>query len=189
MKHRLSFIAFAAAMALPQASAACAQLSADVWMCDRGTVWEAAKWDVIGDGSARYIDNYVLNFTQEWPGHEITDNVATLEEQFATYDAWIEADGNAPLEVLQIDKIVTPRGLTLRHLQYDQINGDRTLSAIMLSQVGPARIMLYLDTADTTPLEDMEKMSFDVAMMLRDTCEDPLSCADTIDPLHTSGTD
>ena len=188
MKYHFAALTLAAALALPQASAACAQLSADVWMCDRGTAWEAAKWDVVGDGSARYIDTYILNFTEEWPGHEITDSVATLEEQFATYDAWIAADGNAPLEILQVDKIVTPRGLTLRHLQYDQINGDRTLSAVMLSQVGPARIMLYLDTSDTTPLEDMEKMSFDVAMMLRDTCEDALSCADTIDP-PTSGTD
>lgn len=188
MKYRFALLTLTAALALPQASLACAQLSADVWMCDRGTAWEGAKWDVIGDGSTRYIEDYILNFTQEWPGFEITDSVATLDEQFATYSQWVAADDSAPLEVLQVDKIVTPRGLTLRHLQYDKINGDRTLSAVMLSQVGPARIMLYLDTADTTPLEDMEKMSFDVAMMLRDTCEDALSCADNIDP-PTSGTD
>lgn len=173
---------------LPQTAAACAQLSANVWMCDRGTEWEYATWDVIGDGSTRYLGEVILNFTEEWPGFDITDNQSTLEEQFATYTAWIAAEGSAPLEVLQVDKIVTPQGLTLRHLQYDEIEGDRTMSAVMLSEVGSARIMVYLDTADTMPLQEMDKMSHEVAMMLRDVCADEISCAENYEP-PAKGTD
>ena len=176
------------AMALPQASLACAQLSANVWMCDRGTPWETAKWDVFGDGSTRYLGEVILNFTEEWPGHEITDLTATLEEQYTTYAEWIAGDGGTPPEVLQVDKIVTPQGHTLRHLQYDEIDGSRTMSAVMLSEVGAARIMLYLDTADTMPLAEMEKLSYDVAMMLRDTCADEVSCAQDYTP-PDSGTE
>ena len=188
MKQRLAILTLTAALALPQASAACAQLSAEVWMCDRGTPWESAKWDVIGDGSTRYLGEVILNFTQEWPGHEITDMSATLDEQYTTYAEWIAAESDVPPEVLQVDKIVTPQGLTLRHLQYDEIDGSRTMSAVMLSQVGASRIMLYLDTADSMLLEEMEKMSFDVAMMLRDTCADEVSCAIDYTP-PTSGSD
>lgn len=157
-------------------------------MCDRGTEWESAEWDVVGDGSTRYLGEVILNFTEEWPGFEITDSVATLEEQYATYEQWIAADGGTPRDVLQVDKIVTPAGLTLRHLQYDEIEGDRTMSAVMLSEVGTARIMLYLDTTDEMPLEDMEKLSFEVAMMLRDNCADEISCAENYEP-PASGTE
>ena len=188
MKQAIAALTFGAVMALPQAAFACAQLSATVWMCDRGTAWETAKWDVIGDGTTRYLGEVILNFTEEWPGHEITDISATLEEQFTTYAAWIAAESPTQPEVLQVDKIVTPQGHTLRHLQYDEIDGSRTMSAVMLSEVGAARIMLYLDTSDSMPLEEMEKMSFDVAMMLRDTCADEVSCAQDYTP-PTSGTE
>ena len=82
-----------------------------------------------------------------------------------------------PFGIVKVDRIDTPMGTTLRHLQYDEIEGDRTMSAVMLSDVGSARIMLYLDTTDTMPLDEMDKMSFEVAMMLRDTCADEISCA------------
>lgn len=188
MRCAIATLAICAATTVPQVAAACAQLAPEVWMCDRGTVWEAAEWDVFGDGSTRYTPDFILNFTQEWPGFQITDDIATLEEQFATYVEWIAADGHPPPEVLQVDKIVTPRGLTLRHLQYDEIEGDRTMSAVMLSEVGASRIMLYLDAADDTPIEQMDKMSFDVAMMLRDSCADEVSCAQENEP-PARGTD
>jgi hypothetical protein len=188
MRYAVAALVICAATGMPQMSSACAQLAPDVWMCDRGTVWETAEWDIFGDGSTRYTPDFILNFTQEWPGFEITDSVATLEEQFATYAEWIAADGGSAPEVLQVDKIVTPRGLTLRHLQYDEVEGDRTMSAVMLSEVGAARIMVYLDAADTMPLEQMEKMSFDVAMMLRDTCADAIACAPDYEP-PARGTD
>lgn len=176
------------ALLFPHVVSACAQLSAHVWMCDRGTVWEDATWDTVGDGSTRYLGEAILNFTEEWPGFDITDSVATLEEQFETYNAYVAADGGPAPQVLQVDKIVTRDGLTLRHLQYDEIEGDRTMSAVMLSEVGNARIMLYLDTKDQTPLAEMEKMSFEVAMTLRSSCADTVSCAGQIDP-HAPNTE
>ena len=177
MRRMATALTLCAGFALPQAAAACAQLSAQVWMCDRGTPWEEATWDTVGDGSTRYLGEVILNFTQEWPGYDIADGTSTLEEQYETYSAWIAADGGPAPEVLKVDRIDTPMGTTLRHLQYDEIEGDRTLSAVMLSDVGSARIMLYLDTTDTMPLDEMDKMSFEVAMMLRDTCADEISCA------------
>lgn len=188
MKHLIAALTLGAAMAQPQASYACAQLSANVWMCDRGTPWETATWDVIGDGSTRYLGEVIFNFTEEWPGHEITDPAATLEEQYTTYAEWIAGDGGPAPDVRQIDQIKTPQGETFRHLQYDEIEGARTMSAVMLSQVGDARIMLYLDTADSMPLAEMDKLSYDVAMMLRDTCADEVSCAEGYTPPET-GTD
>jgi len=182
MKFGLAVWASVVMTALPQASAACSQLSESVWMCDRGTAWENATWDPVGDGTTRYLGEVILNFTDQWPGFEISDSSTTLSEQFDTYTASIADENTTPPEVLQVDKIVTPRGLTLRHLQYDEIDGSRTMSAVMLSEVGSSRIMVYLDSADTMPLEEMEKISFEVAMMLRDSCADEITCADAIAP-------
>ena len=56
------------------------------------------------------------------------------------------------------------------------------MSAVMLSEVGASQIMVYLDTGDAMPLEEMEKISFEVAMMLRDSCADEVACADQIEP-------
>ena len=67
MRRMATALTLCAGFALPQAAAACAQLSAQVWMCDRGTPWEEATWDTVGDGSTRYLGEVILNFTQEWP--------------------------------------------------------------------------------------------------------------------------
>ncbi len=182
IRRPFAALTLCAGLALPQASAACAQLSAHVWMCDRGTAWETATWDVVGDGATRYLGDVTLNFTEEWPGFDITDGSSTLEEQYTTYSEWIAAEGEAPLEVLDVDTIDTPQGQTLRHIQYDKIDGARILSAVMLSEIGSARIMLYLDTPDTVPLDEIRQMSRDVVMMLRDTCADAVSCAETYEP-------
>jgi hypothetical protein len=164
-----------AGFALPQAAAA--QLAAQGGRAPRAPPGEEPPGDPGGDGSTRYLGEVILNFTQEWPGYDIADGTSTLEEQYETYSAWIAADGGPAPEVLKVDRIDTPMGTTLRHLKYDEIEGDRTMSAVMLSDVGSARIMLYLDTTDTMPLDEMDKMSFEVAMMLRDTCADEISCA------------
>lgn len=167
-----------AALALPHAGYACAQLSEHVWMCDRGTPWEAAEWDAAGDGSARFLDDLVLTFTDEWPGFEIGDDVSTLEERFATYAEWVEGDGQIPLQKLQSDRVTLGNVTSVRSLQRDEIEGSAFMSAVMLTQVGAARIMLYLDAPDTTELADMDQMSRDILALLRDTCADEISCAD-----------
>ena len=78
MRRMATALTLCAGFALPQAAAACAQLSAQVWMCDRGTPWEEATWDTVGDGSTRYLGEVILNFTQEWPGYDIADGTSTL---------------------------------------------------------------------------------------------------------------
>ncbi|MDD9722703.1 hypothetical protein PVW51_18515 [Sulfitobacter sp. PR48] len=171
-----------ALVALPQAAAACAQLSQDIWMCDRGTPWEAAVWDQYGDGATLLLDNYVLDFTQEWPGHEITDNLATLEEVYTTYAEWVAADAEVPSEVLIADKLTLPDATVLRHLQRDVWEGEPYLQAVMLSQVGAARIMLWLQAPNETSVEQLDAASRDLVALLRDNCADAVSCAEDYAP-------
>ncbi len=166
------------ALALPHTVAACSQLSAHIWMCDRDTPWEVAGWDAAGDGSTRILGDMVLNFTEEWPGYEIADDLATLEERYATYSEWIAADGNTPLEVFQSDRVNFAGGTAVRALQRDALDGDELMSAVMLAEVGASRIMLYLDTPSDTALADVDSQSRSILEMLNDTCADAISCAD-----------
>jgi hypothetical protein len=168
----------AVTLALPQAALACAQLSEHIWMCDRDTPWESADWDPAGDGSTRIMGDLTLNFTEEWPGFEIGDDLATLEERYATYAEWVNGDGNAPLEVFQVDKITLTGGSAVRSIQRDALEGLEFTSAVMLAEFGSSRIMLYLDAPTTTKLAEMDVLSREVASMLRDTCADQISCAD-----------
>jgi hypothetical protein len=173
----------AGALALPQAAAACAQLSQHVWLCDRGTPWEMAEWDQYGDGSTLYLDDLRLNFTEEWPGHRIGENDATLEEQYVTYAEWMKAEDNAPEEVFATDRLDLPEARVLRYLQRDRIAGEpATMSAVMLAEVAAARIMLWLDAPETTPMAEIDTLSRDLAAMLRGTCADAVSCAEDYEP-------
>ncbi|APE43457.1 hypothetical protein BOO69_08535 [Sulfitobacter alexandrii] len=175
-----------ALLGLPQAAVACAQLSQDVWMCDRGTPWETATWDQYGDGATLLLDDYVLDFTQEWPGHEITDGVSTLEELFATYNAWAAAEAEAPANLLQSDRMNLPHATVVRHIQRDLWEGEPYLQAVMLAQVSDARIMLWLQAPNETPVEDLDLASREVASLLRDDCADPVSCAEDYEPPETA---
>lgn len=167
-----------AALALPQTALACAQLSEHFWMCDRGTPWEVAEWDAAGDGATLILGDVVLNFTEEWPGFEISDDLATLEERYATYVEWIAADGLSPLEVFQSDRVTFPAGAAVRALQREEVEGEAFMSAVMLAEIGTSRIMLYLDAPETTELSEMDDMSRNVLTLLHGSCADPISCAD-----------
>ncbi len=175
---RRAFLAFGMAIALPQTAQACAQLSADIWMCDRNTAWEMAEWDPASDGAARFLDDLVLTFSDEWPGYEIGDDLSTLEERFATYEEWIKAEGEAPLQKLQFDRLTVANATAVRSLERDEIEGKAFMSAVMLAQVGMGRIMLYLDAPDTTALSDLDSISRNVLALLHDNCADPVSCAE-----------
>ena len=169
--------AFALAALLPQTAAACAQLSAHVWLCDRGSAWESAEWDPASDGATLILDDLVLNFTEEWPGFEITDEQSTLQEQFATYSEWIATDGEAPLEVYQTDEIQIESGWALRSIERNVLDGGDIISAIMLAQVSASRIMIYLDGPAYLEIEAMDMASRELLGLLRETCADPVSCA------------
>lgn len=182
-------VAIAGIFSLPHIGSACAQLSPNVWMCDRGTAWESAEWDGAGDGNARYLGDLTFNFTEDFPGVEINAGDATLEEQYTTYSEWVAADGMAPVEVLQTDTIQTEHATALRHLQRDRIEDQDTMSAVMLAQVSDARIMLYLDAPATTTLAEIDALSRDVVDLLRADCADPVSCAEDYTPPRTDSTE
>lgn len=177
MNLRAFSLGIALAWALPSAAAACAQLSENVWMCDRSTAWETAEWDAAGDGSARFLGDLTLTFTEEWPGFEIGDDVTTLEERYATYAEWVAGDGQMPLEQLQNDRVTVGDATSVRSIQRDEIEGNAYMSVVMMTQVGASRIMLYLDAPDSTPITEMDTMSRDILALLRDTCADEISCA------------
>lgn len=178
MKLRALAFAIGITIALPQMAAACAQLSEHVWMCDRGTAWESAQWDAAGDGSTLILGDLTLNFTEQWPGFEIGDDLATLEERYATYAEWMEGDDAAPLEVFQTDRLTLPDGTAVRSIQRDILDDIPFMSAVILAEVGTSRIMLYLDAPQNTGLAEMDKLSRDIAATLRATCADEISCAE-----------
>ncbi|NNE51416.1 MAG: hypothetical protein HKN30_03340 [Sulfitobacter sp.] len=166
----------AAALALPQSAAACLQLSADVWMCARGSAWEAAKWDPYGDGETLLLGDFVLNFDQNWPTAELRDAASTLEEQYVTYAAWVKDEGIDP-KVLRVDRVTLPNTIALRYLQRDEWQGQPVLQANMLAEVGAHRIMLYLDAPGDMKIEMLDATSEEILSLLRDTCADDKSCA------------
>lgn len=178
MNLRAITLGCAVIFTLPHAGEACAQLSENIWMCDRGTAWEAAEWDAAGDGSARFLGDLTLTFTEEWPGFDIGDDVTTLEERYATYAEWVAGDGQIPLEQLQSDRVTVGGATSVRSIQRDEIEGNAFMSVVMLAEVGASRIMLFLDAPDNTPLGDMDTMSRDILALLKDTCADEISCAD-----------
>lgn len=165
-----------AALALPQAAQACDQLSAHVWMCAKGTPWEAAEWDPYGDGATLLLGDYVFNFTEDFPGAEIRDDLTTLEEQFVTYAELVKADGNAPLEVLRQEMLHMPAGQAFRSLQRDRFAEEERLSAVMLAEVDVVRIMLWLDGPTTMPWEDIDTASRNILERLSAVCDDPEAC-------------
>ncbi|MEW9921902.1 hypothetical protein AB2B41_20020 [Marimonas sp. MJW-29] len=177
MKMLVGATVTAAALALPQGVAACDQLSANVWMCAKGTPWAAAEWDPYGDGATLLLDDLVLNFTEDWPGAEIRDDLSTLREQFVTYAELVEADGNPPLEVKEQSELDIPAGKAFRSLQRDRYDDLETVSAVMLAQVDVARIMLWLDGPRTMSWDDMDAASREVLETLRNICADPDDCA------------
>lgn len=179
---RLAASALALGLALPQAGLACAQLSEHVWMCDRGTPWETAQWDAAGDGSARILGDVVLSFTEQWPGHEIGDDLATLQERFVTYEEWMRGDDLAPLEVHAQQVFDIPAGQVFRSLQRDAVDGAELVSAVMLAQVGEARIMLFMDTPADTAWPALDTMSRAALDLLRPACADEVSCAEDYEP-------
>ncbi|QFT60007.1 hypothetical protein FIU94_14340 [Sulfitobacter sp. THAF37] len=182
MRRALAWALGAALLSLPQTAAACAQLSQDVWMCARGSAWETATWDQYGDGATLLLDDYVLDFTQDWPGSEITDGISTLEELFTTYAAWAAAEAEAPSNLLQSDKLDLPHATVVRQIQRDLWEGEPYLQAVMLAQVSDARIMLWLQAPNETPVEDLDLVSREVVTQLRDSCADPVSCAEDYEP-------
>ncbi len=178
MTLRAFLLGAVAALALPHAASACAQLSQHVWMCDRGTPWETAEWDTAGDGTARFLGELVLAFSEEWPGFEIGDDISTLEERFETYEQAVADDGHITLETLLTDRVTLGDATSVRSIQRDEIEVTAFMSAVMLTQVGSRQIMLYLDAPETTELSEMDQMSRDILVLLKDNCADEISCAD-----------
>lgn len=162
---------------LPQMASACHQLSANVWMCAAGTAWAGAEWDPYGDGATLLLDDYVLNFTEDWPGADIRDDLTTLQEQFVTYSELAAADGNAPLEIKSQDVLDVAAGKVFRSLQRDRYDDIETVSAVMLAEVSEARIMLWLDGPSHTEWETIDSSSYEVLSLLRDACADVQTCA------------
>jgi hypothetical protein len=186
MKSRALAIALAAGIALPQTALACYHLSENVWMCAGQSVWQAAEWDIYGDGSTLVVDDYVLNFTEDFPGAEIKDDLSTLAEQFVTYAELAAADGTAPLEINTQDLLDIPAGSAFRSLQRDRYDGVETVSAVMLVEVSKARIMLYLDGPQKLDWDTVDVASRGVLDLIRDSCADAATCASANKSLETT---
>ena len=169
-------LACCGAFALPQPAAACFQLSQSVWMCANDTAWAGASWNPYDDGSSLLLEDYVLNFTEDFPGADIRDALTTLEEQFVTYSALMEADGTQPLEVHRQEILIIEGGRAFRSLQREIYDDTETVSAVMLADISDARIMLYLDGSPTLSWQDIEVESTGVLNLLRDNCADQTSC-------------
>ncbi|KIN61079.1 hypothetical protein Z945_2064 [Sulfitobacter noctilucae] len=161
---------------LPQAALACHQLSQAVWMCAAGTPWAAVRWDTAGDGTTMILNDYVLSFSENFPGAEIRDDLTTLQEQFVTYAELMEADDAAPIEVTRQEIVEFTAGEAFRSLQLDRYDDIDTVSAVMLAEVGTARIMLYLDGPQTLDWPEIDSASRGVLDLLRESCADAQTC-------------
>ncbi len=177
MKLRALAMALVVGIALPQTALACYQLSERIWMCAGDSIWKTAEWDQYGDGATLLLDDYVLNFTEDFPGSDIRDDLSTLQEQFATYVELVEADGTAPLEIKLQDSFDIPAGKAFRSLQRELYDDTESVSAVMLAEIGAARIIFYLDGPKTLDWDTIDTTSRGVLDLLRDSCADKKTCA------------
>lgn len=181
MSMLLRTTAFAAAMAVPQMASACAQLSENIWMCARGNAWETATWDQFGDGSAMLLRDLVFNFNEDFPGQELTDESTTLEEQYVFLAAWqqdiYDDDFPAP-QVLRTDLVEKEHVIAHRVLQRGSWEGQPYLETLMIAQVGRHRILLQLEGPGDMPISQMDAEANNILSYLRNTCADPVSCAE-----------
>lgn len=173
----ISWALGAALATLPHLAAACTNLSETVWLCDRESAWEAAEWDPYGDGTTLLLDDFALDFSQDYPGADILDATTTLEEQMTTYVAYQEAE-TAPELLRDEEEIETPyANARLRHqkLALEDVVYQQT---VVLAEVGRSRVMLWLSAPEDTPPENMDTAAAEIVSMLRDSCADPVSCAE-----------
>lgn len=182
---RMPFTACAlAAMlaALPQLAAACTNLSENIWLCDRESAWEAAKWDPYGDGTTLLLDDFALDFSQDFPGADIVDATTTLQEQMTTYAAYQEAETG--LELLREEDIETPYATAVLRHQRVVLDDMPYQQTVILAEVGRARMMLWLSAPDDTPPENMQAAAAEIVALLHDSCADTVSCAEGYVPLR-----
>ncbi|MBD3663266.1 hypothetical protein [Sulfitobacter aestuariivivens] len=184
MKRAL--VAAAYLWALPCLALACQPLSTHVWMCSAASEWADAEWDPEGEGTAMFLGDVIFNFTEEFPGHDIGDHLTTLEEQYDTYQQWVTEEGNGPIEIYRRDLIETNNTSALRQLQRDIIEGEQTMSAVILAQVRAHRIMLYVDGPVEMEIERMQVLSRTLIEILDDHCSDPDACDGVLDNMDRS---
>lgn len=181
MMRLLCRISVVALLTAPQSALACAQLTQHIWMCARDTPWETATWDQFGDGATLLMQQYILNFTEDFPGSDLRDDLTTLEEQYTTYDAFqqdiYDEDYPAPT-VIRTDAVTLDITAAHRVVQRGIWMGTPYIEAATLAEVGAHRILLQLQAPDETPLADLDRQTEAVLSFLHDTCADPVSCAD-----------
>jgi hypothetical protein len=127
------------------------------------------------------LDEFVFDFYEEFPGSELTDDLTTIQEQYVTYDAFVRdgyLDGETLPDVLRTDAVKTDHANAHRVLQRRKWQDRDYLQTVMLTQVGAARIMLLLEAPNETPLAEMDVAADVIMASLRDSCADPVSCAD-----------
>jgi len=174
---------FGLAVTLPQAGFACAQLSQNVWMCARGTPWETATWDQFGDGATILMQDFIFDFNEDFPGQESADDLTTLEEQYTFFAAFHKDnydDHTLLPQVIRVDTLETDHASAYRVVQRSTSlwDGHKYLETAIIAQVGTHRILLNFEGPDDMPLSVMDAETENVLSFLRDTCADPVSCAE-----------
>jgi hypothetical protein len=171
------------AFSAPQAATACADLSQHVWMCARDTVWETATWEQNGDGATIRMQDFTFNFSEQFPGKEKADENTTLQDVYGFYSDFLKEnrgdDTYAP-KVIRTTLVGNENVTALQVLQRGVALWDDKpyLETSMLAQVGTHRILLELRGPQDMPLDTMDAAAADILSFLRDSCADPVSCAE-----------
>lgn len=174
---------FVAALMIPQMASACGQLSAHVWMCARGTVWETATWEQHGDGATIRMQDFTLNFSEQFPGTERANSETTIEELYGYYSEFLKDnydDDSLLPQVIRSGWLKTDHARAKQVLQRGTSlwDGHRYLETSMLAEVGTYRILLELQAPEDMAVPVMDAAAADVLSFLRADCADPVSCAD-----------
>lgn len=174
---------FVAALSMPQMALACGQLSAHVWMCARGTVWETATWEQHGDGATIRMQEFTFDFSEQFPGTERANSETTIEELYGYYAEFLK--DNYDDDALR-PEVIRSGWAETEHLRAKQVlqrgispwNGLPFLETAMLAQVGEHKILLELKGPADMDLPKMDAAAAEVLSFLRSSCADPVSCAD-----------
>lgn len=173
----------ASALSLPTAASACGQISQNIWMCARDTGWETATWEQHGDSATVRMYDMNLTFDTQFPGSERGDaatSLDTLHGYFTEFVAENYDDDALMPRVIRTQFVDGENVAATQVMQYGTSlwDGHEYLETEMLAQVGGHRILLSLKGPKDMDHKRMQTEADNMLSFLRDTCADPVSCAE-----------
>ena len=151
--------------AVPVAALAqeCAPMSRHFVFCDDGTDWAEAEWEQSGDGATIVLGDLRLDFTEDWMGRDDAQDAGAALT--ALLDEMVP--DTRPEDMMR-DSFPAGELTVARVIRAAIVDSDpAAMRAVMIARAGKARILLRLDAPGDLPVQEIDRLSRDVAGLVR----------------------